>query len=398
MSSRTDSSISLFNGYQLSVKERCDLIKTSFTEDSHCEANRKLITILLVTGNFKKGERMRIIRVIGVFILVVTVGGVVCAEESAGKFVFAIREPFLNEDGFRITTRALERGRDTEKWWEFYQYNICTMNPDGTDFRRLTDDAISRNPRWSPDGERIAYISGLDNAKSLYVMWADGTENKRLIKKQYAIHDFWWSPSSHALLVVVEIDRPKDRLENWEVTIDGKIKRWRSQQWAKGWLHWDAKGEKVKEPKRRVLEVLPKGTNWPEWSPDGKWIAFKTDGLLALAEPDVVNMSRKWFLQRDEPPCGHIEEWSPDGKQLLFYVSGDICIATVEQGRFKNYQNLSLYPGRDATWSPDGRQVAFIGANLDGRRTSEIFILDIETGKMQQITSTTYDYFDLHWR
>ena len=215
------------------------------------------------------------------------------------------------------TVSELQHGRWKEvgiqkKWWEFYQYNICTMHPDGTDFRRLTDDAVSRSPRWSPDGERIAYISGLDNAKSLYVMWADGTKKKRLIKKQYAIHDFWWSPLSHALLVVVEIDRPNDRLENWEVTVDGKIKRWRSEQWAMGWLHWDVKGERVKEPKRRVLEVLPKGTKWPEWSPDRKWIAFTTEGLLALAEPDVVNMSRKWFLQHDEPSCGKLKS----GRQM----------------------------------------------------------------------------------
>ncbi len=341
---------------------------------------------------------MRIIPVMSVFILVVMVDGVAFAEERAGKLVFAIREPFLHEDGFRAATRTLEKGRDTSKWWEFHQYNICTMQPDGTDFRRLTDDGLSRNPRWSPDRERIAYISGVERAKSLYVMWADGTENKQLIKKQYNIHDFWWSPLSHALLVVVEIDRPKDRLENWEVTVDGKIKRWRTQQWAMGWLHWDAKGERIKEPKTRLLEVLPKGTGWPEWSPDRKWIAFKTDGLLALAAPEVVSMSRKWFLQFDEPPCENIEEWSPDGKQLLFYTSGEICVATVEQGRFKKYQNLSLYPGRDATWSSDGSQVAFIGKDSDGRRTSEIFILDVETSKMQQITSTTYDYFDLHWR
>ena len=343
---------------------------------------------------------MRIKCVIGVLILVVTVGGNVFSEGSAGKFVFAIREPFQHEDGFRAATQMLERGRGTTEWWEFYQYNVCTMNPDGTDFRRLTDDGLSRTPRWSPDRERIAYLSGVDGAKSLYVMWADGTKKKRLIKRQYDIQDFWWSPLSHALLVVVEIDRPKDPLENWMVTVDGKIKRWRpqTQQWAEGWLHWDAKGKTVKEPKRRLLEALPKGTTWPEWSPDRKWIAFNTDGILALAEPEVVSMTRKWFLKHDEPPCHKVEEWSPDGKQLLFYVSGDICVATVEHGRFKNYLNLSLYKGRNATWSPDGSQVAFIGANLDGRRTSEIFTLDVETAKMQQITSTAYDYFDLHWR
>lgn len=341
---------------------------------------------------------MRVILAISVMLLVFTVGGVVFAESGGGKLVFAIREPLLNEDGFRITTRTLERGRDTTSWWEFYQYNICTMNPDGTDFQRLTDDAVSRHPRWSPDREWIAYISGVERAKSLYVMRADGSEKKQLIKREYGIHDFWWSLLSHAVLVVVEIDRPKDPLENWEVPVDGKIKRWRTERWAKGWLHWDAKGEKVKEPNRRILEVLPNGIQWPEWSPDRKWIAFKTEGLLAIAEPDVVSMGRTWFLQLDEPPCGSIEEWSPDGKQVLFYTSGEICVATIEQGRFQSYVNLSLYQGRDATWSPDGSKVAFIGKDSDGRRTSEIFVLDVGTGKMQQITSTTHDYFDLHWR
>ena len=341
---------------------------------------------------------MRVISAISVLILGVAVGGVVFAESSAGKLVFAIREPLLNEDGFRITTQTLERGRDTTSWWEFYQYNICTMNPDGTDFQRLTDDAVSRNPRWSPDREWIAYISGVERAKSLYVMRADGSEKKQLIKKEYNIHDFWWSPLSHAVLVVVEIDRPKDPLENWEVPVDGKIKRWRTDRWAMGWLHWDAKGERVKEPNRRLLEVLPNGIRWPEWSPDRKWIVFKTKGLLAIAQPDVVSMGRTWFMQLDEPPCGSIEEWSPDGKQILFYTSGEICVATIEKGRFQSYVNLSLYPGRDGTWSPDGNKIAFIGKDSDGRRTSEIFVLDVKTGEMQQVTSTTYNYFDLHWR
>ena len=335
----------------------------------------------------------------GILILLVMTTDLSLARDGSGRLVFAIREPFLNRDGFRAATGTLEKGRGTKKWWEFYRYDIGTMNPNGTEFRQLTDDGLSRRPRWSPDGTLIAYVSGVDEAEALYVMKADGAEKTRLVKKQFRIHDFRWSPRSDAILVVVEIDRPKDRLENWVVTVDGKsTKRWRTRRWAEGWFHWDAEGEKIIEPKNKLLEALPKGVKWPEWSPDRKWIAFTTDGFLALAQPEVVGATGLWFLQRDEPPCQRIERWSPDGDQILFYAAGDICIATVENGKFKSYQNLSRYRGRDATWSPDSSQIGFIGGDRGGRRTSEIFILDVESGDMTQITSSSHDFHHLHWR
>ena len=323
---------------------------------------------------------------------------VISTHADEGQLVFSIKEPLQNEDGFRASTRTLERARDTSNWWEFHQYNIGIMNPDGTEFKRLTDDALSRKPRLSPDGELIAYISGVNGSKSLIMMWSDGTEKNQVLKKMYNILDFWWSPASHAVLVVVEIDRPKDRLENWVVTVKGDINKWRTRYWAKGWLHWNAKGDNIKQPNRRLIEVLPEGIQWPKWSPDRKWIAFLTDGVMAIAAPEVVSMGRSWFLQLNEPPCGYIEEWSPDGKQILFYTSGDICVANVDKGRFISYQNISLYQGRSATWSPNGKQIAFIGSDSNRRRTSEIFIIDVESGNMKQITSTTHDFNDLHWR
>ena len=335
----------------------------------------------------------------GIFVLAVMITDLALAQNETGRLVFAVRKPILHRDGFRAATGTLEKGRGTTKWWEFYQYNICTMNPDGTEFRQLTDDGLSRRPQWSPDGTLIAYISGIDEAQALYVMEADGAEKARHVKKQYRIHDFRWSPRGGAILVVVEIDRPKDRLENWVVTVGAKsTKRWRTRRWAEGWFHWDAEGEEIKEPKNKLLEALPKGVKWPEWSPDRKWIAFTTEGFLALAQPEIVGTTGLWFLQRDEPPCQRIERWSPDGSQILFYTADEICVATVENGKFKSYHNLSLYQGRDAAWSPDGNQVGFIGRDRGGRRTSEIFIMDVETGAMTQITSTSYDFYNLHWR
>ena len=58
---------------------------------------------------------MRIGRVMSVFILVAIVGGIVSADDSAGKLVFAIREPFQHEDGFRAATRSHGRKVEIQK-------------------------------------------------------------------------------------------------------------------------------------------------------------------------------------------------------------------------------------------------------------------------------------------
>ncbi len=330
-----------------------------------------------------------------VFIFVIVFSEVVFAQ---GKLVFTMREAVQTEAGFRKSVGKLEPNQNPEYWWEFYKYNIYTMNPDGTDLQRLTNDGSSRKPRWSPDAERIVYKTGYQGKMSLCMMLPDGSENEKMIKNVHEIYDYWWSPKSNVVLVVVEIDRDRDRFENWEVNVNGKVKRWRSERFAKGWLHWNETGDKVITPHNRLLEVLPEGISWPKWSPDGKWIAFKTQGVLALAEPEVISLSRRWSLQLGEPPCHGIEKWSPDGKKILFYMNGEICVAHVNKGRFIGFRNMSLYKGRDATWGPDGQHIAFIGANTSGRRTSEIFIIDGKTREMHQITSSLNDYSDLHWR
>ena len=61
-----------------------------------------------------EGRRMRTKWVMCVFILVAMGGAAGFAEASAGKLVFAIREPFPDEDGFRAATRTLEKGRDND--------------------------------------------------------------------------------------------------------------------------------------------------------------------------------------------------------------------------------------------------------------------------------------------
>lgn len=55
-------------------------------------------------------------------------------------------------------------------------YEICVVDADGTDLRRLTTNAFNDEfPAWSPDGTKIAFASDRDGDYEIYVMNADGT-------------------------------------------------------------------------------------------------------------------------------------------------------------------------------------------------------------------------------
>ena len=50
--------------------------------------------------------------------------------------------------------------------------------------KRITDDPGHDDvlPAWSPDGKKIAFVSGRDGNNEIYVMNADGTGVTRLTK------------------------------------------------------------------------------------------------------------------------------------------------------------------------------------------------------------------------
>jgi dipeptidyl aminopeptidase/acylaminoacyl peptidase len=181
----------------------------------------------------------------------------------------------------------------------------------------------------------------------------------------------------------------------------------------------------------------------PEWSPDGKWIAYsgRVDGKsgLIVARPDGAD--KKYIGPLDGtnaplPTTGKTVTWSPDGKQIAYVsaqpgpetadATGDPIVITrylykptAGEGNthFNDNKRLHIFIADVATaksrqlttgthyehsidWSPDGRQVAFISnrePNEDQFFNYDMLTLDATTGELTRLTNTESAEYRPHY-
>jgi TolB protein len=80
--------------------------------------------------------------------------------------------PSWSPKGDRIVFSGMDEGNNM---------NIYTITPDGKEITRLTQGAGSNeNPSWSPDGRKIVFMSTRTGSPEIFMMDADGRNQKRI--------------------------------------------------------------------------------------------------------------------------------------------------------------------------------------------------------------------------
>jgi TolB protein len=239
-------------------------------------------------------------------------------------------------------------------------------------------------PRWSPDGQRVAFKSNRGGSYNLYVMNADGSNVVRLTEHGGNDHDPTWLPDGESMVFSSERDRGVGRLDLYRLWLaDGSIERLTTYfpgyafmptvSPDGAWVAFVATTFPFDWGYANQVHVLELATRqtwpfdmtapgcWPNWSPDGSAIAH----VHLLSEPSTVQIVSS-FGDRPQPVPGenarwhYYPDWSPDGQLLAVSVSPehhegeDWDLAIVDPSRTSPARRLTRGAGNDRLpdWRP----------------------------------------------
>ena len=245
-------------------------------------------------------------------------------------------------------------------------------------------DWNDEQPRWSPDGRRIAFKSNRGGSYNLYVMNADGSNVVRLTDHGLNDHDPTWLPDGESLVFSSERDRGAGRLDLYRLWLaDGSVERLTTYfpgyafmptvSPDGAWVAFVATTFPFDGGYANQVHVLELATRqtwpfdttapgcWPNWSPDGSAIAH----VHLLSEPSNVQIVSS-FGDQPQPVPGenarwhYYPDWSPDGQLLAVSVSPehhegeDWDLALVDPTRSSPARRLTTGAGNDrlADWRP----------------------------------------------
>jgi len=206
------------------------------------------------------------------------------------------------------------------------------------------------DPAWSPDGTLLAVTSFESDRFDVYTMKPDGSDRKLVLENA---HSPSWSPDGKQLVVVREMESSPTADDDGATSLaivnaDGT----------------DVHGLGLDGSEDSLY------VSGPEWSPDGKRIAFvDSGGTIKLISPDGERMPMP-----AAPIASVSVSWSPDSSRLAYDrydgKNGEQAVVLdLASGR------ESVLPGPEGgvespVWSPEGDQLAFSSTDTHAATTT----------------------------
>lgn len=257
--------------------------------------------------------------------------------------------------------------------------DLYTMNPDGTDLKRITKTTSSEgNFCWIDGGSKIAFTYPRDGKQQVWVMDADGSHRKCVSDVEKGIDGFLISPDGKKIVVISTVKYSRDAKDIYP--------------------------DLPKATGRVIDDLMYK--HWDEWVTEipHPWIG----------DFDGSSVSNLVDIMADEPryespmkPFGGIESfaWTPDSKGLVYVsrkkegveyaisTNSDLYLYNLEDKSTRNLTEGMMGYDTAPAFSPDGNTLAWLSMEHDGYESDKnrIFTLDMASGVKTDLT-VDWDY------
>jgi serine/threonine-protein kinase len=263
--------------------------------------------------------------------------------------------PKFSPDGERLAVTISEPG-DTNVW----VLNLATGAQ-----TKLTHEGTNAFPFWTPDGERVTYVSYRRGRESIDWKRADGHgESESLVSTEKDGEHFApgsWSPDGETLVYIKYSESEADyHTAIWIAARDG-------------------------DPEPRELVAVGAVATMPLISPDGEWLAYESD-----------ESGRKEIYVEPFPDGGERHQvstdgarrfvWSPDGRNIYYQrnlKTMKVAVSTTPRFRAEPPEVLfeAEYETGNYSWAqnfdiaPDGKSFVMVKADEEWGRATEIKVV-----------------------
>jgi len=248
--------------------------------------------------------------------------------------------------------------------------NLWIINTDGSGHRPLTSGSAGHgSPRWSPDGQRLAYVSTEDGGAEIWVRWMDTGQTAKLTNLTESPGSLAWAPGGESLAFTMFVPEHRQPLAV-EMPAPPEGADW--------------------GPPIRVIDKM-------NYRADGN-PGFVRDGNVHLF---VLPAEGGTPRQLTIGPFDHTSPtWMPEGGSILFSANrredashepmdSEVYRVSVETGELMKL--TSRYgPDGGAVPSPDGNLIAYTGFDDEhqGYQTSEIYVMNADGSGSRQLSGS----------
>jgi len=285
------------------------------------------------------------------------------------------RDPRISPDGARVVyVRGFMDVRTDRR-----RSNLWIVGTDGTDHRPLTSGNDSHaQPRWSPDGSKLAYVTSSSGSTQIHVRWMDTGERAKLTNLTAGPAGLTWSPSGEQLAFTLLVEEHPQPFVAAPRKPEGA--EWADPPKVITSLRYRADGAGYLKQGYRQLFVLPADGGTPRQVTRGEHDV----GAAFSWAPD----SRSIFISSNRREDAELEP-----------LDSEVYEVSLADGAFSQVTD-HYGPDEQPSVSPDGTRLAYVGFDdtHQGYRVRNLWICERDgSGEIQIATNLDRSVRNARW-